>query len=88
MRMKILRINIPKETKDLYFESCNSDEEIKDDTNRGKDMTMFLLGGINNIAKLTLIPRTIYVFNTIPRKLLMVFLRELEQKIFEICMEI
>ena len=44
MRVKILGINVPKETKDLYFENCKTlMEEIKDDTNRGKDMTMFLL---------------------------------------------
>ena len=44
MRVKILGINIPQETKDLYFENCKIlMEEIKDDTNRGNDMTMFLL---------------------------------------------
>ena len=42
--MKTLGIDIPKEKKDLYFENCKIlMEEIKDDTNRGNDMTMFLL---------------------------------------------
>ena len=44
MRMNILGINISKETKELCFENCKTlMEEIKDDTNKGKDMTMFLL---------------------------------------------
>ena len=44
MRMNIPGINISKETKELCFENSKTlMEEIKDDANRGKDMTMFLL---------------------------------------------
>ena len=35
----IPRINLPKETKDLYSENCKTlMKEIKDDTNRWKDI--------------------------------------------------
>ena len=42
-RTKYIGINLPKETKDLYAENCNTlMKEIKGDTNRWRDYTMFL----------------------------------------------
>ena len=33
-RIKYLGINLPNETKDLYGENCNTNEEMKDNINR------------------------------------------------------
>ena len=56
-RMKYLRINLPKETKDLYAENYKTlIKEIKDDTNRWRDIPCSWIGRIN-IVKMTLLPK-------------------------------
>ena len=58
-RIKYLRINLPKETKELYTENYKTlMKKIKDDINRWRDISCSWVRRIN-IVKMTILPNAI-----------------------------
>ena len=85
-RIKYLGINLPKETKDLYAENYKTlMKEIKDDTNRWRDVPCYLIGIINNV-RMTILPKAIYIQCNPYQTTTGIFHRS-RTKNFTICME-
>ena len=86
-RIKHLGINLHKETKDVYTENYKTlMTEIKNDTNRWRDISCSWIGRIN-IVKMTILPKETYRSNAIPTKSSMAFFHRTRTKNFAICIE-